>query len=433
MTSPTRLLSLSLLPTLALSLAALAQQPGVPATSPGSTTLPVNGVSISADGVVSSRSLGNTAKPSRNEKLARTAYISLPRLLAEVKALADAHKPLPQEIQTLGGLTQLRYVFVYPAEHDIVLAGPAEPLDPARPGTPVGQVTGRPLMQFDDLVTILRAAYPKANVTVGCSIDMTANALAKSGEAMKRLGPNAGDAQIRDELVKTLGPQDVRVFGVADSSRAALAMVSADYRLKRIAMAAEAAPVAGVGSVLTTGSAASRVWFVPQYDPLLVSAAGDAYELRGPRLRVEAGAKLFEPKGAPETATRFARNFSAKMPELAAKIDSLADLQNLTDMVILASLLRADGLPEKSAVDLTWILNDANYHPATFTAPKKADTLVQVSTDAISAGGILLSAPDFAAEKARQQDPTNALAKLRQRPDTGWLLSQPAAPNTTPR
>ena len=44
-------------------------------------------------------------------------------------ALAKAHaegKPLPPEVVYLAGLQRVRYVFVYPEQNDIVLAGPAE-------------------------------------------------------------------------------------------------------------------------------------------------------------------------------------------------------------------------------------------------------------------------------------------------------------------
>ena len=40
---------------------------------------------------------------------------------------------LPDSIRYLEGLTQVRYVFVYPEEKDLVIAGPAEEIDKGTP------------------------------------------------------------------------------------------------------------------------------------------------------------------------------------------------------------------------------------------------------------------------------------------------------------
>ena len=60
----------------------------------------------------------------KNEKL---AFISLPKLFEQVQSLRAAGKDIPEELRYLGGITQLRYVLVFPDEKDVVIAGPAEP------------------------------------------------------------------------------------------------------------------------------------------------------------------------------------------------------------------------------------------------------------------------------------------------------------------
>src|SRR5262249_12588875 len=52
--------------------------------------------------------------------------ISLKGLEEVIAACVKAGKPLPDEAKYLAGLTRVRYVFVYPEQNDIVLAGPAE-------------------------------------------------------------------------------------------------------------------------------------------------------------------------------------------------------------------------------------------------------------------------------------------------------------------
>ena len=64
----------------------------------------------------------------------------------------------PAELILLGGLQEIRYIFVYPEQKDIVLVGPAEGWKVDERGNIVGKTTGRPVMNLDDLVIALRAA-----------------------------------------------------------------------------------------------------------------------------------------------------------------------------------------------------------------------------------------------------------------------------------
>ncbi|MDB5302849.1 MAG: hypothetical protein JWM97_398, partial [Phycisphaerales bacterium] len=84
------------------------------------------GVIIDTDGYVHSRQADDAdtlttarqqrPKPSADaiDKKEKFAYVSLPKLFADVKARVDAGKDVPDELRYLGGITQLRYVFVYP-------------------------------------------------------------------------------------------------------------------------------------------------------------------------------------------------------------------------------------------------------------------------------------------------------------------------------
>ena len=53
----------------------------------------------------------------------------------------------------LAGLSQISYVFVYPENGEVVIAGPAEGWRYNEYGMPVGVESGRPTLQLDDLVT----------------------------------------------------------------------------------------------------------------------------------------------------------------------------------------------------------------------------------------------------------------------------------------
>ena len=97
----------------------------------------VGGISINADGLIEKAGLDVGGKLGRlratigaNGADANPApamrKISLRRLEAAIEARLAAGKPLGDEILLLGGLQQIRYVFVFPEQNDIVLMGPSE-------------------------------------------------------------------------------------------------------------------------------------------------------------------------------------------------------------------------------------------------------------------------------------------------------------------
>ncbi len=70
------------------------------------------------------RARAAATEAAKHEKL---SFISLPKLIAQVRGPRERHQEIPESLQYLNGMTRLKYVFVYPDEHDLVIAGPAEP------------------------------------------------------------------------------------------------------------------------------------------------------------------------------------------------------------------------------------------------------------------------------------------------------------------
>ena len=97
--------------------------------------------------------------------------VSLTRLEAEVSRRMAAGEPVVESMQKLAGLSQIKYVFVYPESHEIVIAGPAEGWKYDANGVAVGAKSGKPALQLDDMVTVLRTFSPGARQMFGCSID----------------------------------------------------------------------------------------------------------------------------------------------------------------------------------------------------------------------------------------------------------------------
>src|SRR5690349_19829414 len=102
------------------------------------------GIYIDTDGTVRQRQTDKDvpkAPPAGvtvKDKDEQLVYISLPKLFQQVDALNDKGKEIPEELKYLGGMTHLRYIFVYRESRDLVIAGPFEPVDTSNRFEPVG-------------------------------------------------------------------------------------------------------------------------------------------------------------------------------------------------------------------------------------------------------------------------------------------------------
>jgi len=399
----------------------------------------VGGVYIDTDGTVKMRQTETTnelatqrlrakalAQPLKGQPI---TYISIPRVLAEARTLTEAGKEIPDDLKYLSGLTQIRFVFVFPEDHDIVIAGPSEPFDSSSKMSPVGKLTGRPVLHLDDLVTALRMAsiadHRGRSEPFGCSIDPAPDAFTKSSAVMR---DHAGETRAaRMAAMKSaIGPQRVSMFGAPVDTRLPFVTLAADYKLKRICLGMDSIPVPGVGSPIDNSRAAgNRFWFEANYAPLLVSADQDAYEIRGQRLMLKVGALSFDEKGATETAKQFAKNFTAKFPQIATTVPLFADLQNVSDLALVAHLIRHDKLAQRAGVDLGWCLSEKNYRVATLATPKSAETIVNFASGSIVAGGVTLDLADLVGGAKRETDSKGDLKGGKVRPE-GWSQTKGA-------
>src|SRR5205823_4394606 len=111
-------------------------------------------------------------------------------------------------------------------------------------------------------------------------------------------------ADLRDQL----GEQDIRVFGVPAGCRVSQVMVEADYRMKRVGIGLEDAAVHGIPSyfdllgtpdeaTLARGLSTLRWWFTLGSEPITASADRDAFDLRGPHVRVQSENELITAAG----------------------------------------------------------------------------------------------------------------------------------------
>ena len=362
---------------------------------------PAPGVYVEPDGTVKRREVDEKSELATMRlrvKLAadaakdpKVAYVSLPKAFA-------AGKPIPEDVRFIGGLTQISFIFVYGDEQDLVVAGPAEPFKvmPGDDGYAIGTRTGRPVMRLEDLVVAMRVVQAARGNAFGCQLDRDPAAPQLISDARAKMAKATRAVRVK-AVQDATGPQKVSFFGaVPPDTRFALTTVAADYELKRYGLGLARHTVPGLDTIVdSTRQAVNMIWFQLAYEPILMSADGDAYGLRGPRLSVQAGSFDWDPKGATPKAFQFAKKMSDNLEALATQQPLVADLQSLADLSVVAALIQRDKLDRKVGWDTAWILQATGDSLSSFpvnkvVTPKNADALANYSNGAIAAGGVML-------------------------------------------
>jgi hypothetical protein len=375
------------------------------------------GVHVDPQGVLRSRTVDPDPRLAEIRKAARGAskegalgYVSLNRLFAEARS-----GRLPA---TIGNLVKLRYVFVFPDEKDLVLAGPAEAVD-GDPFRPLGKLSGRPALRLEDLVAALRAFAPgKRPDRLGCDIDIPRETQERIAAKIKAVGPAAqvvGFRKTCDRIAEAGGPQPLKFYGIEPDTRFAFVCAEADYRLKQLALGLMKADVESYRSRLLKPEREVRFSLESSYESLRASPDGLAFELRGPSLRVNGGLlgdPASRPEDMPAAGRDFVRDCNAKFDVLVRSQPSWADLCNLGDLSVLAALLTQDGLAEKGGLDLAWILESCPL--PRMAAPTSAATLCNVSVQGQHAifvtGGVWINPAEWASKRV-SDDTLRAKAK----------------------
>jgi hypothetical protein len=395
----------------------------------------VGGVSIDADGLLDAAQLDALGKlaelrsaavgktPAELKGLAEMRKVSLRGLEEAIVECAKKQQPLPDDIKYLAGLQRIRYVFVYPEERDIVLAGPGEGWKVDGRGNVVGLSTGRPVLQLDDLLTALRSAMQASQGGIRCSIDPTQEGMARLNQ-LTTANPRA-DLKAQENA---LGMQQITVDGVPASSHFARILVAADYRMKRIGMGFEPAP-RGVKlpSYLQMLSATSaslstpRWWMEPKFEAIMKDPSGMAWELCGSAVGTLTQEDLFNAKGerqhsnkTNQLAKRWADMMTEAFPALAVAEPVFGELHNCMELAVVSALVVKERLPEKAGNSLPALFASTEVKTEKYYVPKQvasqASMLKKARGTVVSVSGGVAIDSWIIADKAR---PSEAVAAIR--------------------
>lgn len=363
----------------------------------------VGGISIDAKGVLDNAERDHNGLrqfwldllrpvPEKLNHQANLRKISL-RGLAEVLAGMNDQAALPDEVRFLAGLQRIEYIMVYPQLNDIVLVGFGEGWKIDDRGNMVGVTTGRPVMQLDDLLVALRTAKQAGREAITCSIDPTPEGLARLQRMSGDITQFTPDPKLAGSRIKeALGPQKISFNVVPPTSRFAHVMLAADYRMKRIGMAFDAAPVRGLPSYLNmikgTAARAShnmlpRWWLTTNYQPLLTDNEGLAWQLRGPGVKAMSEDDFLGANGqvqhtgkASPAAQKWADLMTKKYDELSLREPVFGELRNCMDLAVIAALIFKENLAAKASLDLAPFLDADAYPTEAFNVPKQVETQV---------------------------------------------------------
>ena len=363
----------------------------------------VGGVSVSVDGVLNLQDSKDREKllaarqqamqpvPGNLQAPAKLRMVSLRKLDQAIYHSMRNGQPLSDAIRNLSGLQRVQYVFVYPDQHDIVLAGPAEGWKLNDQGEVVGTVLGRPTLQLDDLVVALRCADQARNGGITCSIDPTPEGMQRVSALLSKqpaVNDNVNVEQISTALEQASGPQKITLHGLPEDSRFAQVLVTADYRMKRLGMNFEASPVKGMPSYMELVSPnvhaiqTPRWWLAPKYDPLATDGEGLAWEIRGPGVQCMAEEDFFnggqrqQSAKASPAAQKWADSMTDHYAELAEKDAVFGDLRNCMDLAVVGALIEKENLLDKVDLHLQYLLNDKMLVTTAFNPPKQVDSKV---------------------------------------------------------
>ncbi len=362
----------------------------------------VGGVSVNAEGVLAQpiqkdkellrefyKQEGRSKAPRELNEPVELRMISL---RAVNEALAKSAQKnvtdLPEEIRYLAGIQRIQFIFVYPEEKDIVLAGPGEGWKVDDNANIVGVTTGRPVLQLDDLLVAFQTTQNARQGGVSCSIDPTA-------EGRRNLDAFLAQQKQMNEGVKTgveeaLGPQAISITGVPTSTRFARTMVAADYRMKRIAMNLEKSPLTALPSFIEMIAKSNtridnmmpRWWLACDYEPIAKGEDGLAWEIRGRGVKAMTEDEIIGEDGqvkqtgkANPVAQKWADTMTAKYDELSAKEPIFGELRNIMDLAVVAALISKEDLCGRAGCELTSFWKpEASVAHQEFPAPKWVDS-----------------------------------------------------------
>lgn len=343
----------------------------------------VGGVKVDTDSVLRDQEVAINAKLSAQLKQALSAadqdvnkktdlrMISLKALNLQLEKAAQQQTSIPVEVQFMAGLQRIEYVIVDEANHDIVIAGPAEGLVSDEFGNVVGSESGAPAIHLEDFLVALRSAT-EARTGQGISVSMD-----PTPEGVRNLKAlYAQKHQFSPALVESIqqamGDHLISLTGVPKDTRYSQILVAADYRMKRLAMGLAESKARNLPSIIEMAAkarnkmtGAPRMWMECNYQPMATDESRSVWQLRGQGVRALTENAFHNKDGevvvtAKENkfAVKWADRLTERFEEISKQEKVFGDLRNLMDLSVVAAVIEREALADRTGVNISTLLND---------------------------------------------------------------------------
>ena len=343
----------------------------------------VGGVRIDAEGVISvaTKGLDPKVREAVEDALKQTSIklggasklrmVSLKKLEAAIVKAKNSGQPMPLDMMFLGGLQRIEYLIVSPETNDIIIGGPAEPLKVTEQGEVVGRKSGLAALRLEDLIIALQSAEKaRTGAGVSVSINPTEQGVRNFSRITKQLA-NRFHPSMQGKIEEALGDQKISLTGVPSDSRFAHVMVAADYKMKRLSMGFDQAPIKNFPSLLEMAQAAKvsnmrvnpRFWMECDYQPLAKTDDNLVWHIKDSGVktltendRYDADGKARGTGKQNRLAKKWADMMTSRFDELAVADPVFRDLQNLMDLSVIAAIIRKYEMNEQVGLKMPTLL-----------------------------------------------------------------------------
>ncbi len=375
----------------------------------------VGGVYINADGTLRNATRQENAElekqmkglvsiiPGGLDQPSPFRKVSLKMLNVEMQRCVREEQDFTPAICFLGGLTSIKYVVALPEENDILLIGPAEGWKVDATGSVVGKATGVPILLLQDLITVFRAWNTDRPPIITCSIDPTPEAMLKTQQITRVSARQGEEKQRLHALEQANGNHLVSIKGIPATSRFAKVIVAADYKMKRIGLGQEKAPVPGVPSYISlinprtkNASITPRFWFAPEYDTITHDSTGLVWDVGSLKVKTLTEDEYFDARtGRPQVsgrtdiaAQRWCEKMNANFEKLTKADPVFGDLKNCMDIAMAVALIHREGLLAKTNCQLPMFSDSLSLKLPTYPEPKYVPAKSVIEGRVIACGGV---------------------------------------------
>ena len=350
----------------------------------------VGGVRIDTRGVLTSETTkldptlrariraGLKASNSRIGDSAELRIISLAGLEDAIVSAKNAGTPLPNEVMYMAGLQRIEFVILSEDNNDVYLGGPCEGLKVNDQGVVVGATSGNPAIHLEDFLVAMRSVEnARTGQGVSVSIDPTEQGIKQLQQFYRRLKQNRTPfrPEMQPLVEKAMGQQVIKLTGVPADSRFSQVLVAADYKMKRLGMGLEAAPIENFPSFMEMAqkaqarnmTAAPRFWMECNYQPIARSEDGNVWQLRGSGVKTLTEESKFDANGKQsgsrkqnQFAVKWAEMMTDRFDELSQAEPAFRELRNMMDLSVVAAIITRERLAEKVGLETPAILGLTN-------------------------------------------------------------------------